>query len=442
MADKTTTSAVATVNAITNTAAKSSGYNFPLIDADGNNFKDLASELRRAPEIGKNSWIDTLFDLAVKQVSMNKRAYESYFRKLRKGVTNSKNLQLFMVNLAKAKNYDPKADMDDYFEDEIPDVDNQYISHLDKKKFAQSYNDDNVITALTSAESFMNLLAGIELAMYNAMEMYDVSATKATIEGAIEDGNVYLYPIARPVDKDTSLAFTAAVKQLGDDLSIEMNNAYSANHGDTITPKDDAFLLLTTDISAIAETFSLPFMFDKSLADLSSQGLFMKIPSNGLCDGKVYGMYADKDAIQIYDFEGFPKVASQYFGNTLTNKRWLHYWAVYAYNYLVNSIAFCNSDAIGIDSVSIEARNGSVNANRGEVKKFDVKVVATEGKLADIFGTFEIEGATDENTFINVNSGTLTIGKNETGTSGKITVKFTSHLDSTKTATVDITINQ
>lgn len=441
MANKKLT-AVNVVNAVNNSVSKRFGITFPAITEK--NFSDMASQLSAAsPEI-QNAWLDTMINLVGLQIAMNKRQYEGYFKKLYKPDTATENIQLSMIDLLDVKTYSPDADADDFFADAKADIETQYVTSVMKTVIPLSTNDDAFLAAFINVAAFDTFKEGLVSRMYDTMEMFDVTATKEMINQNIKEGNLFLKPIATPVDKDTTLAFTKDVKMTSEDLRVEMDNRHNLSGMNTWTPTEDGMLMLTTDVVATSETYNLAWAFNKSYIDLKSNGQAITIPSDGLAGGSVYGAYFDKDLVQIRNKTGFPKATSQFFGNTLTTKRWLHNQKIMALSYFNNGVFYIDPASVGLTSAVLDVRDGSKNVNRGGHKKLYVKsIVCPDGKYADKFGTWTIaakSGDLSAKTNIEPYSGKLVVGKDETATA--IVATWTSHLDTSKTATIEITVNQ
>ena len=90
-------------------------YPTSLPAVNSSNFSNMANQLRSAQPVVQNAWLDNLVNLVGMQIVKNKRAYESYFRKLHLGETATENIQLQMMDLIQAKAFNPNADADDFF---------------------------------------------------------------------------------------------------------------------------------------------------------------------------------------------------------------------------------------------------------------------------------------------------------------------------------------
>lgn len=438
--------AINVVNAVNNQIKKVYQVNLPAVSKT--NFSDMAAALRAVPEQVMNDWQNALINLVGLQIVKNKRQYESYFRKLHLSPISTFDVQLQMTDLIAAKTFSPQADSKDFFEDAVPDVKTQYVNSVIKLKFPVSINDDSLIGAFISTAAFDSFLASIEVALWSSLEMADVTITKDMISQNIAQGNIYLIPLAKPVDKDTALAFTKEVKQLANDMKVEMSGQYNLSGLNTWTPEEDGMIFSDTEVEAVTDVYSLAWAFNKSLLELKKDGNFITMAKDALAGGSVYAMYADRYAFEIREITGFPKVAQQYFGNTLTSKRWLHYWCLYTMSFFNNVAAFIKPADVALTSATLATEDGSSAVNTGESVWVKVaSIVTPNGKYADKFGEFTVSGldASDDpvavasGTMIDAYSGKLIVAPNETA--AKLVVTWTSHLDATKTATISITVN-
>lgn len=436
------------VNVINN--AVNQVYNTSLPAVTKATFSDMADQLRRAPQPVQNAWHDSLINLVGMQILKNKRAYESYFRKLHLGEIATFDVQLLMVDLIKARAYSPNADADDFFADEKPDIEAQYANSILKAKFPVSINEENLYGAFISEDRFMDYMSTIDSVLYSSLEMADVEAVEKLINENITEGNIYIEVGATPENQATALAFTKNVKAIAEDMAVKMSPKYNLAAMNTWTPKDEGVIISDTETKAISETYSLAWAFNKSYLDLEEGGRAITVARGSLADGKVYAIYADRLAFEIRNIIGFPKTVSQYFGNTLTLKRWLHYWALYTISFFNNVVAFADSDDVGISAATIALKSGLTALNKGAKDKAVVTgITAASNKIADKFGTwsFNTASVTSTATTIDPVTGELHIGADETGitfqgyTGNYIQVVWTSHLDNNVTADMLIKIN-
>lgn len=430
------------VNIINKQVNKQYGTTLPAVTKE--NISDMADQLRYAAPNIVNAWQEEYVNLVGMQLSANKRAFESYFRRLHQGETTTENIQLQMMDLIAARTFTPDADADSFFEDDKVDVGIQYMTSMVKTYFPVSINEDTLIASFISTDAFMDyFMRVVDTQLYSSLEMFDTKTVKELIAQNVEEGNFYLYPVAKVTDQASALAFTAKLKGIAADMAVEYANKYNLAGFNTWTPEDEGIVITDTDTKAVTETYSLAWAFNKEFLSLEQGGQAITMANDSILNGAVFALYGDRYAFQIRTKAGFPKTASQYFGNTLTLKRWLHYQALYAVSYFNNMVAFADQDKISGDvEATLKTRSGNAGLNKGAKDQVYVSALKiNDDGIFDKFGTYAISGNTSEDTMIDANSGKIVIGKDEVGTNGKITVTWTSHLDESNTAELEITIN-
>ncbi len=428
--------AINVVNTINAAVNKAYQYNLPAVTKQ--TFANFADQLRAAPEVIQNEWHKTLVNLIGLQKIKNARAYESPFKKLRGEDIRTFDVQLLAMDLVEVKNYDPKNDSVEFFEDEPVNIEAQYLTKPLRLKSSVSIVEEELYGALTSEAAFMRYMDGVERALFNTMEMADVAAFKELITKNIAEGNIYLSAIAKPEDKDTALAFAKALKVDVNDLKAEMTPVCNLAHFYTHTPEGEGVLITDNETGATMDTYVTAWAFNKSFVELSDNGRGISVKSGSF--GDVFALYADREFFEIHGIAGFPKVTEQYFGNTLQKKLWLHYWVLYATSLFSNVIAYVPSASIGISAATLDTYDGVTAYDRGADGKIIVKTVtAPSGKIADKFGSFSISGNASSKTVIDEATGRFSIGDDETAAT--LTVTWTSHLNDNVTATKAITVN-
>lgn len=433
--------AINVVNVINQEVNKVYATSLPAVTAQ--TFSNMAAQLRQAPQSVQNAWHENLVNLVGMQLVKNKRAFESYFRKLHLGEIATFDVQLQMMDLINARSYSPDADADDFFADEKPDIATQYANSVAKLKFPISINEENLYGAFISQDAFMNYMSTIETQLYSSLEMADVTLVKNLISENVKEGNIFLIPVSKVVDQTTALNFTAKLKAIAADMAVEMSPKYNLSGYNTWTPKDEGVIISDTDTQAVTETYSLAWAFNKEYLALEQGGQAITMANDSIADGAVFALYADRYAFEIRNIIGFPKTVSQYFGNTLSLKRWLHYWALYTISYFNNIVGFADATKVSgaqISGVTLATRSGNSGLNKGAKDQVYVSAMTiADGYVFDKFGDYTIAGNNSQSTVIDAKSGKIEIGKDETATA--VTVTFTSHLDASVTATLQLTIN-
>lgn len=450
MARRNSLTAVGIVNTITKATNKVGEVQLPFVDKS--TFSDFGKQLMTAPEAYQNGWLDNLVNLCGLQIILGKRMYESYFKRLYREATLTENIALYMVDAIKAKAYDKEA-TSRILENEPPRVGVQYIQTVLKRQYQVTDIEDLITSAFTSEGSFMSFMDGVTTQLYSSMEDDNVEAIKTMLNENLAEGNIRLYPIAKPDSQAELLAYMRVVKRIGADWDAERSREWNLAGFRTFSPNDDHYFLLNTDMDALNQVYNLPWAFDKSYLEMKSEGEAIVMGSGALASGNVYAMMFDRDFFQLRDRVNHPRFTSFFNAGTLAQNRFLTCFTVMSIAFFANAVAFIAPSAVGFagsNYAAIDTRDGSANANLGEIKEIYVKSVkADTGKYVDKFGKFSITGNTSNDTYIDEDSGELYIAKDEEGTEGTgadagsyfITVTWTSHLDNTKTATKAIKLN-
>lgn len=441
MAVKTNYDYITIINAINKSVGGMYNYSFPI--ADNENFKAMASVLSNAPLAVTNAWIDALINVACKTVIH--KIYPAYnpFRYLYGndiGLDGQDSQYVREVALDQIipVAYEACEGADDFFKCEVPKIRVQYIVNVLRTKYVVSVNPDLLVSAFASYDEFGRFYDGITERLMFDMESDDKEAIMAMLDGVVEAGNIYIMPVARPTDSSTALNFAKTMEQMQYDLSFYRSRKYNMNRLSTSTDQDRAVFIVAGDVIATQNKYNVAWAFNESVLKLLKDGRMIKIGSGGIDDNKVYAIYTDENYLKINNVLGFPKF--KYWDNPsdLTEKRWLHNWKRFAVSYFSNAIAFADPSDVGVESVEIMPKDGKTTVKKGEFLLMDLaKVTPSEGKIADAVVEYSLTGATDQTTRIDAESGDLYVGKNETG---PLTINAVSHLDNTKSATKEITV--
>lgn len=440
-------SAVGIVNVVTRATNEAFTTNLPYTTKS--TFSDFGKQLATAPEEYKNKFYDNLINLCGMQIILGKRAYESYFKKLYKEPTLTENIALYMVDAIKAKSYDPEA-TSRILENDPPRIGVQYIQSILKRQYQVSDVEDLLTSAFTSEGAFMSAFDAITTQLYSSMEDDNVIIIKDLLNQNIAEGNIRLVPISKPTNQAGLLSFMTNVKKIGSDWAVERSREWDVAGYRTYSPADDHYFLINTELDALNEVYNLPFAFNKSYLEMRSEGEAIVMGSSALAGGNVYAMMFDRDFLQIRDRVNHPRFTSFFNPSTLAMNRFLTVFSIMSVSLFSNACAFIDPSAVGFDATTpatLATRDGNSKYNPGSVAELYVSAIkADTGKYADKFGKWSITGSTDTETYIDEDSGELYLGPTEAGTVAEdtkyyITVTWTSHLDSTVTATKLIEIN-
>ena len=443
MAVKTNYNYINIVNAINNTVGGLYNYTFPIVDNE--NFKAMAAVLSDAPLQIQNAWIDSLMNVACHTVIH--KIYPAYnpFKYLYGydiGLDgdDSQYVREVAIDQIVPVAYEACGGADNFFKCEPPKVRVQYICNILRSKYVVSVNADLLISAFCSVDEFGRFYDQITERMMYDMEQDDKEAIMAMLDAIVEGGNIYLIPQARPVDSSTALNFAKTLEQLQYDMSFYRTREYNMNRLSTSTDPDRAVLIVAGDVIATQNKYNVAWAFNESVLKLLQDGRMIKIGSKGISDNRVYCIYTDEEYFKINNIKGFPKFKSWENPDDLTQKRWLHNWKRFAISYFSNAIAFAAPEDIAVESITLHVKDDkAATVKKGGFLIMGLaEVKPVDGKIADAVVHYVMTGSTDPKTRIDEFSGDIYVGKDETAT--ELTVTATSHLDSTKTAQLTVTV--
>lgn len=440
---KTNYDYVAIVNSINNTLGGMYAYEFPIITSE--NFKAMAAAFVNMPTQIKNAYIDTLRNVMC-NVAVKKVYRESNpFRKLYREDTvltgdGDQYVEEVAVDQFIPLAYEITGSPEKFFKSAPPRVKVQYLCNVLRKKYVVTLNSFVLEPAFQSLSAFDSFWQSCMARLYADMEEDDKEEIMAALDGVIEGGNMRIVPATRPVDSPTALQFSKQLDVISRDLSFRRRRDFNVQHLSTKTAEEDAIMLVAGDVIATQNNYNLAWAFNRQYLDLFNKGQIIAVDSDGFADNRVFMIYTDTDFFRVHMVKGFPILKQWENGDNLEEKRWLHNWKMVNFSYASNALCFVEPSDIGVESVVLYDYSGATSGTvkPGKFLQLDLpKVTPEDGKLADCFVEYTITGNTSSNTRID-QDGTLWVAEDETGP--KITIRGTSHLDSSKYGEYTVTI--
>ena len=432
------------VNAVNAQTGGMYAYEFPVVTSE--TFKAMSAALLNAPTQIQNAYIDNLRNLMCNLMIKQVYTATNPFRKLYRDATpmsadGNQYVTEIAIDQFIPQPYEKTPDANRFFESAPPQVKIQFLCNCLRKKYVVTINMDLLLPAFESEGQFANFFNKVMNRMQADMEEDDKEEIMAAIDGVIEGGNIYIIPMTRPVDSSTALNFSKELDIVSRDLSFKRHRGYNLQGLSTKTTEDSAVMIMAGDVIAVQNNFNLAWAFQRSYLDLFEKGQIIVTDSQGMADNRVFGMYVDKDWFRIHPAKGFPKLKKWENGDNLEEKYWMHSWKMVNFSYSSNALAFVEPGNIGVDSVELYTKDGQASATvkAGKYLMMGIaKVTPTTGKIADAFCRYTLEGAESEHTKIDPETGFLWVAKDETADT--LTIKGTSHLDSSKTGTLTVTV--
>lgn len=435
---------LAIVNSVNQQMGGMYGYEFPIVDSE--TFSAMAGAFVEAPQMIKNAYIDTLRNIMCNVAIKKVYRASNPFRKLyREDTTLTGDGKQYIEEVAIDQfiplAYEMTGNPDSFFKSAPPKVKIQILCNVLRKKYVVTLNEYVLEPAFNSLESFGTFWTSCIDRLYADMEEDDKEEIITAINSVINGGNIYLIPSTRPVDTSTALKFQTQLNILSRDLSFMRSRLYNLQHLSTKTAEEDAILIVSGDVISVLNSYNLAWAYNRQYLDLMNAGQMIELDSNGLAGNKVFAMFTDTDYFRIHNVKSFPKLKTWENGENLEEKRWLHNWKMINFSYASNAVAFAEQKDIGVQEIVILDKDGNQSSTVKQGKFLQLalpKVTAVDGKLADCFCTYSIDGQTSAGTRVD-QDGTIYIASDETK-GNTITVTAKSHLDSNITDDYKITV--
>lgn len=435
---------VAIVQNINETLGGMYAYKFPIID--DTNFGAMAAVFQDMPYNIKNAYLDTL-----RNVMMNiaiKKVYRASnpFRRLYRDDTiltgdGAQYIAEVSIDQFIPLAYEMDANPERFFASMPPKVKVQYLCNVLRKKYVVTINEYLVQPAFQSLESFGSFFTKVMDRLYQDMEEDDKEEIMAALDYVIEGGNMRIIPATRPVDSPSALEFSKQLDILSRDLSFRRRRDFNVQRLSTKSAEEDMVMIVSGDVIAVQNNYNLAWAFNRQYLDLYNKGQIIPTDSTAMAHDRAFMIYTDRDFFRIHNVKGFPKLKAWDNGDNLEEKRWLHNWKMVNFSYASNACCFVEPADIGVASVQLYTKDGKTSATSAPGKFVQLglaKVTPASGKLADCFVKYTISGQAGPLTRID-QDGTLYIDPAETAS--KITITGTSHLDTSKTGTLEVTVS-
>ena len=392
-------------------------------------------------------------------VIISSKAYSNPWNWVKRGTLDyGEAIEDIYVNLAKVEDFNANGTTNqtlaDLFGTRKPDVMAAFHQMNFQKKYPVTVSEDQLRTAFTSMEGVNNLIDYIVQSLYTAFEydefiIYEYMLGRLALEGKIKAVSI------DEVNSTNARAIVSKIKEVSNNMTF-MKTDYNMAHVYSHTPKDDQYVLKSTDADAIidVEVLSLAFNMDKSefaghqvLMDdydnakaqrlnelLGDDPSFRAFTTDELALLNTVKFYVlDKDFLMQY--EKLVKMVEQPIPNELKWQYFLHHWALFSASPFKNACLFTTSDA-SVTSVAVTP--STANLYPGQQLQLTATISGTGFFDQDV--EWSITGATDDDTHVDRN-GLLVLGDDETGDeSNAITVTATSVADSTVYGDSEITV--
>lgn len=390
-------------------------------------------------------------------VIISSKAYSNPWNWVKRGTLDyGEAIEDIYVNLAKVEDFKPDQTTNntlaDLFGTRKPDVMAAFHQMNFQKKYPVTVSEDQLRTAFTSMEGVNNLIDYIVQSLYTAFEydefiIYEYMLGRLALEGKIKAIKI------DTVSAANAKGIVSKIKEVSNNMTF-MKTDYNMANVFTHTPKEEQYVLKSTDADAIIDVEVLAMAFHMDKAEFAGHQVLMDDYDAAkadrlnllLGDDPSFKAFTDDEltllnTIKFYvldkdflmQYEKLVKMVEQPIPNELKWQYFLHHWALFSASPFKNATLF-TTQASAISGVTVTP--STANLYPGQSLQLTATVASVGFINQDV--VWSVTGATDTDTKITRN-GILTLGDDEVAAT-EITVKATSVADSTVYGTATITV--
>lgn len=436
------------LNAIKNGASTDYQKAVPFATNDANVIRKIGAVLIDNP-IFYNEFINGLVNRIGKVIFASDQYWKNPFGWANKGVLDyGETVEDIFVDIAKPHQYDPAVAETDWMKREVPDVKAVFHTINYTKFYKSSIQDVDIRKAFTNASGVERMIAQVIGSMYKAAEYDLYQAVRYLIAMNIYDGAVTAIEVNSPTTVQNLENIVAVARAIRSELEFPTRK-YNTMKVLNETPVDRLRFFISTSLNATMDVKVLANAFNMEKAEFlgkkiilppwkdldverldqlfyGEQGYHSFTESELEALDNVVAFIVDEEWFQIYDAY-IESHTSPLNGEGLYYNNWYHIQKILSASPFRNAIMLVGTTQ-GITSVTLNISEvtlpvgGSITA---------LATVATTG-----FAPQTLEWTTSDATVATVDATGCITGV----ATGTATITATSKFDSTKSATVAVTV--
>lgn len=442
-----TNSSVDILNVIRKNASQNYRDYVPNATPDADSIREIGAVIMDYPNL-QNEFLSALVN-RIGRVLITSKMYDNPWTMFKKGMLDfGESIEEIFVNIAKPFQFDPEVAESTVFKREIPDVRSAFHIMNYQKYYKATIQNDQLRQAFLSWDGITDLISKIVDAMYTGANYDEFQTMKYMLAKRILNGQ--LYPVTIPtVQTENMKDIVTTIKGVSNKFEF-MSSKYNLTGVQTLTKKEDQYLLINSkfDAQMDVEVLASAFNMDKaefaghrvlvdSFGDLDIDRLNLLFKDDptyteiGDSDLKaldaIPAIIVDKNYFMIFD--NFYNFTEQYNGEGLYWNYWYHVWKTFSISPFANNALFIPGTPT-VTSVTVSPASANVSAGQ----KVQLSAVVQTTEFAPQSVTWSVTSG--ENVTVN-QSGLVTIG---TDASGEVVITATSTYDHEKTGTATLTI--
>lgn len=297
-----------------------------------------------------------------------------------------------------------------------------------KKKVPVTIAYDELREAFAEPYGLQSLINSKLAVVPSTVEYWEYQTINQLLDKAYSNGAVYPVTVTKPTNQATAQSLLKVIREYGMNAAFPQP-AYNFAGAQSPSSMEDLILITTPAVMASLDVDALAMLFNVDRAEIRNRIVII----DKFINSAVVAMLVDqrwfKWREQLNQMNGF------YNPDALRTNFFYHYWALISASPFYTCIAF-TTETVSVTAVTLPS---SATYTVGSDTNISVDVEGATGAYIPQGVTMEITSAvTDPETVIVPGTTTLHVGSAETATS--ITVKATSTYDTTKSASLALTV--
>lgn len=435
------------INAIRNDASINYKNYVPYATPDAESIRAIGAVIMDNTAL-KNEFLNALIN-RIGRVVVTSKLYSNPWAVFKRGKLEfGETIEEIFVNLAKPFQYNPETAETNVWKREIPDVRAAFHTLNFKKFYKDTIENDNLRTAFLSWDGITDLIARIVDSMYTGAAYDEFQTMKYMLARHILNGMIKVVEIPA-VSKENASDIMVDVMKTSNKFTY-MNGDWNLAGVKTHTPKEDQYVILSSDFEPVMNVEVLAMSFNMDKATLS--GHLIQVDSFGALDTERLGelfagdpnyqeigaddlalldsvpaVMVDRDWFAVWDnFENFTEL---YNGEGLYWQYWYHTWKTFSVSPFSQAAVF-NPVKPAVTGVTVSPKAVTIGA--GQSAQLTASVQTTGFAPQTVTWESNNDGATV------TADGVVTI-KAGTAASTQITITAKSVFDPSKTDTCTVT---
>lgn len=448
-----TASSVGILNSIRNSASPEYQAGVPLAKDTTDSIR-MVGESINAFQSRQNEFINALVN-RIGRVMVASRSYQNPWAFFKKGILSyGETIEEVFVNIANVHQFDPDNAYMSELRKETNDIRSAFHTMNYQKFYKATTSPQQLSQAFLSADGVTDLITRIIESMHTAMQYDELLVMRYMIARLALDGKIETLNIDT-VTQANARGAIAKIKAISNDYTFMLTD-HNMAHVLTHTPKNEQYLISTTNFDAIidVEVLALAFNMDKteflghhvlinsfSFTTAETERLEMLLSDD---PGYTSFTTAENNLLKLIEallvdinffmvLDNLLETRNKEIDEGLYWNHWLHTWKTFSASPFANATLITSAES---SVTSVEFYNTETAFPAGY--PITIQAGVNGNGFFDKSVRYSISGNLPE-TKIDGKTGLLIISKNEAD-GAEITITATSVYDRTKTATLEITV--